>query len=218
MLERLDHAARRVLRSAQSAAAGLGDQAVGTEHLLLALASADRTTARLLAEAGTSVADLRRIMVDRREPRPRRDPDFQTLLATLGIDAEEVRRRTEETFGGDAVADAVSRVRPRKVRRPVWTWISCSKPLPLPTNYSPLTGSHPEPIPRVRRLVKRAVRAARPQLAAPPHLLLALINGNEPASEVLTEYGVNLDEIARTTRRQLETNQSAQGDAGQPES
>lgn len=134
MFERLDHAARHVLRSAQSEAAGLGDNRVGTEHLLLALASADRTTARLLADAGTSVADLRRITVERREPRPLRDPDCQILLTTLGIDADEVRRRTEETFGGEAVADAVSRVRPRQPRRPVWSWISCSKPLPQPTN------------------------------------------------------------------------------------
>lgn len=212
MFERLDHPARHVIRSAQSEAIRLGDSGVGTEHLLLALAGANRTTARLLADAGTPVADLRRITVERREPRPQRELDYQTLLTTLGIDADEIRRHTVDTFGADAVADAASRVRPRQARRPLWTFISCSKPLPQATNYSPLTGLRPEPIPRVKHLVKRAVHVARPQLASPPHLLLALINGNEPACEILTEHGVNLDEISRATRRQLAAQGKRSGD------
>lgn len=201
--QRLDRAARHVLRSAQGEAARFGDRTVGTEHLLLALASADRTTRRLLANAGVTAADLRRIMASRREHSPQRDPDYETLLATVGVNAEEVRRRTEETFGAAAVADVVSRVRPRGPRRPLLTWISCSKPLPGPIGYSPLIGPRLEPIPRVRRLAVRAARAARPHLAVPTHLLLALLDGNEPACEVLVEHGVDLDEIGRATRHQL---------------
>lgn len=205
MCQGLDPAAGHVLRSAQDEAARFGDNAVGTEHLLLALATADRTTARLLANGGVTAADLRHIRASRRQSRPQRDPDYQTLLAALGISADQVGRRAKETFGAAAVADAASRVRPRRPRRPLLTWISCSKPLPQPIGYSPLTGPRLEPIPRVTRLVKRAARAARPQPASPPHLLLELINGNEPACEVLAELGADLDEIGRATRRELET-------------
>lgn len=203
MIERLDHAARDVLTAAHREAADREDSAVGTEHLLLALASANRTTARLLANAGSSAADVR-ITVNRIQPRLSHAADHEALLTSIGISAAEIRRRIGETFGPDEVADAVSRVRPRRPRRSLWTLISCNRLQPLPFDYSPLGGLRLQPIPRVRRIVRRAVRAARPQQASPSHLLLALVSGSEPACEILTEHGVSLAEIRRATRRHLE--------------
>jgi hypothetical protein len=114
-----------------------------------------------------------------------------------------------ESFGAPAIVAAASRSRPRRPRRPLWTWVSCSKPLPKPIGHGLLGGLHPEPIPRVTRLVRRAARAARPHPASPRHLLLELLSGNEPACEVLTEHGADLDEIDRSTRHQLKTDAAA---------
>ncbi|MDQ3660594.1 MAG: hypothetical protein M3454_05955, partial [Actinomycetota bacterium] len=82
--DRLDQGAQRVLEAAFHEAASLGETAVGTESLLLALATADSVTEGLLSEAGGEAANLRRMIVATRGPRPRRD--HETLLATLGID------------------------------------------------------------------------------------------------------------------------------------
>jgi hypothetical protein len=204
MLERLDQSARHVLERARSEAAALADHAVGTEHLLLALAAADPVTAGILAEAGAGEADVRRVMAAPRSRRHGERRDHDVLLAALGIDLTEVRRRAERTFGDDAVARAALQARPRRGRRPLWTWISCSRPHPSRRCDSPLTGQSLHLIPRVKRLLDRATRAARPGLASPSHLLLALITGEEPACEVLAELGVDLDAVAATARRWLD--------------
>jgi ATP-dependent Clp protease ATP-binding subunit ClpA len=213
MFERFDESARKVLDAAFSEAARLGDPAVGTEHLLLALASADTVTARLLAEVGAGEADLRRIFDATRGRRPNRRPDHDTLLASLGIDLPEVRRRTEETFGADAVARATWRVRRPRPRRPLWSWVSCSKPLPRRRCDSPLAGQPLGLIPRVKRLLERATRAARPQLASPSHLLVALVTGDEPAGEVLSALGIDLAALATITRRQIDESHAGARDS-----
>jgi hypothetical protein len=203
MFERFDEAARKILEAAFSEAAGLGDDAMGTEHLLFALATADTVTGGLLAEVGAGAADIRRVSDATRGGRPNRRPDHETLLATLGIDLAEIRRRAEETFGAEAVDRAARRVRPTRPRRPLWSWISCSKPLPRRRCTSPLAGQPLGLIPRVKRLLDRASRSARPQLASPSHLLLALVTGDEPACEVLTALSVDLPALAAATRRQI---------------
>lgn len=199
--ERLDDASKRVLEAAFTDAANMGEAVVGTESLLLALATADGLTQRLLTAVGGSRADLHRVIVATRSPLRRRD--HETLLETLGIDLAEVRRQAKQTFGGDAVARAASQVRPSRPGRPWRTWISCSQPLAGPRPGSPLTGEPLELIPRVKRLPARATRAARPMLASPSHLLLALITGYEPACEILDALGVDLDALAAATRRSI---------------
>ena len=203
MFERFDQPATTVIKSAFAEAAMLGDDAVCTEHVLLALATADSVTGRLLTAAGGRPADIRRILAGRgRLPNRRRD--HQELLATLGIDLAEIRRRAEETFGAEAVTRAAWRVRRPRPRRPLWSWISCSKPLPRRRCDSPLAGQPLALIPRVKRLLERAIHVARPQLASPSHLLLALVTGDEPACEILTALGVDLTALAAATRREIE--------------
>jgi hypothetical protein len=130
--------------------------------------------------------------------------DHESLLAALGIDLAEVRRRAEATFGADAIERAAWQVRPPKLRRPLWSRISCSKPLPRRRCDSPLAGQPLALIPRMKRLLERATRAARPHLATPEHLLLVLLAGNEPACEILSAAGVDLVSLAAATRRQVD--------------
>jgi ATP-dependent Clp protease ATP-binding subunit ClpA len=204
MFERFDERATRVLKTAFAEAADLGDDAIVTEHLLLALGTADNGTARLLAEAGVNPADLRRRLVAAAGRRPDVRRDHEALLAILGIDLAEVRRRAEATFGADAIQWAAWRVRPPRRRRSLWSRISCSKPLPRRRCESPLAGRPLALIPRMKRLLERATRAARPQLATPEHLLLVLVTGNEPACEILSAAGVDLVGLAAATRRQID--------------
>jgi hypothetical protein len=63
----------------------------------------------------------------------------------------------------------------------------------------------------MKRLLERATHAARPQLASPSHLLLAIVTGDEPAGEVLAAIGVDLTGLAAATRRQIAT-QDASGE------
>ena len=200
--ERLDPAAAYVLDAAWDEAADFGERAVGTEHLLLALAGADPTTAQLLADAGASAADLRRTFAERRPVPPRR-PGPGGLLATLGIDLDEVRSRAERSFGAERISRAAARVRvhTRRRRRPLRTWISCSRPLPSRAWESPLAGGQLPAIPRVTRLLRRATRLASSERTAPVHLLLALLEGNEPACELLDDLAVDVGALTDATRR-----------------
>ena len=208
MFDRFDQPAARVIKAAFAEAAMLGDDAVCTEHILVALATIDPVTARLLTEAGGGPADIRRLLAARgRLPNRRRD--HQELLATLGIDLAEIRRRAEETFGEEAVARAALRVRRPRRRRPVWSWISCSKPLARRRCDSPLAGQPLALIPRVKRLLERATHAARPQLATPCYLLLALLTGDEPACEILRALGVDLTALASATRREIDAHDAS---------
>jgi hypothetical protein len=203
MFERFDQSATKVIKAAFFEAAGLGDDAIGTEHVLLALATADAVTAGLLAAAGAGAADVRRVLAARGR-RPNQRPDHEALLATLGVDLAEIRQRAEKTFGAEALTRAAWHVRRPRPRRPLWSWISCSKPLPRRRCDSPLAGQPLALIPRVKRLLERGSQAARPQLASPSHLLLVLLTGNEPACETLSALGVDLTALAAATRREIE--------------
>jgi ATP-dependent Clp protease ATP-binding subunit ClpA len=202
MFDRFDDSARRVLQVAVDEAAAVGDDAMATEHLLLALATADQGTGRLLTEAGADPAEIRRACA-RSGRGPGRRPDQESLLGTLGIDLAEIRRRAHDTFGTQAVTRAARRNRPRRPRRPLWTWVSCSKPYAGARCDSPLAGRTIELIPRVKRLLERATRTARPELASPMHLLLALVAADEPACELLEGMGVNRLELAAAVRRAI---------------
>jgi hypothetical protein len=205
-LKGLDQAARHVLDVA-SREAVRQQTAIGTEDLLVALASADTTTARLIADAGANPMELRRVIGVLRPGLSRpRDPD--TLLATLGIDLGEIRSQAERLFGADAVARAAARARRGHSYRRLRTWISCNAPLAGRIFESPLAGQLPQPIPRVTRLVRRATRAARPRKATPGHLLLSLLRGKEPACEILDALGVDVDALVTATQRSISENEA----------
>jgi hypothetical protein len=198
--QRLDASTEEVLEAALNAAIQQGDHAIATQHLLLALATADPVTGQLLADAHADGRRLRGVLIRPSRPRFGRQ-DHESLLATLGIDLAEVRRRAESTFGPDRVAQAAARVRPAPPRRRLGSWISCSMPARGWLSGSPLGGGRPVPIPRVTHVLERARRAAHPRRISPADVLLALVTGREPACEVLEQLGVDLDALVTATRR-----------------
>lgn len=203
MFEHLDPDARRIFELAQHEASDLRHNYVGTEHLLVALAIHAGATARVLAGQGCGPDEIRGEIVSiigRGRP-PHRDPD--ALLATLGIDLGEVRRRVESTFGPDAVTTAALRAQPRRRRWPGsrW-WPGCDQGRPCK---SALLGERWFGVaPRVKRVVELAAAAAAPSSATPLHLLLAVLDeGEGVACQILARRGVDLPAFAAATRAEL---------------
>src|SRR3954451_970223 len=113
MFERFTESARQAVARAQDEARDLRSDCIGTEHLLLALAS-DTTgpAGRALRSVGLEAAALRDA-VERVQSRAEPDPD---ALAVLGIDLDEVRRRVEAAFGPGALDRRRSRLERRRSR------------------------------------------------------------------------------------------------------
>jgi ATP-dependent Clp protease ATP-binding subunit ClpA len=107
MFERFTESARAVVVDAQAEARGLGDNFIGCEHLLIAVAAAPDGAARTaLRSTGVTPESLRSAV----EEVVRAGPDA-AALATIGIDLEEVRRRVESAFGPGALNRRRSRRR-----------------------------------------------------------------------------------------------------------
>ncbi len=122
MFENFDERSRHVVILAQQQAHELGHNYLGTEHLLYGLAAAAGTVATVLVEHDCARHDVTGeiiSLIGRGRP-PARQPD--ALLATLGIDLDEVRQRVEVTFGPDAVTRAASTGRPSRRWWPGQRW------------------------------------------------------------------------------------------------
>jgi ATP-dependent Clp protease ATP-binding subunit ClpA len=119
MFERFTKQARQVVVGAQAAARRLGDDHIGTEHLLLGLLTEDTgLAAAVLAGLGVTTAAAERELAGRRTRPGRLGPVDAEALQAIGIDLEAIRRRAEETFG----AGALERVtRQRRGRLPFTT-------------------------------------------------------------------------------------------------
>ena len=103
MFERFTQEAREVVVLAHEEARELGAEAIGTEHLLLALARDRGAAAGVLDGLGLGHAALRAELA--------RDGDGldAAALAAIGIDLDEVRRRVEAAFGGGCAGPAPPR-------------------------------------------------------------------------------------------------------------
>ncbi len=98
MFERFTTPARESVRRAQEEARELRHRHIGTEHLLLGVASVEGPAARALASRGLTPDVLRgRLMVLTDDGLDR------DALATLGIDLERVRQATEAHLGPGAL-------------------------------------------------------------------------------------------------------------------
>ncbi len=109
MIQRSEQA-RRVLELAKEEAEGLGHRYLGPELLVLGvLRHGDSGASRLLRSSGVDLVAARlalRRLADRGVvPGPR--PSDAELLGSLGIDLDAIRRSTEQSFGGKAVAWAI---------------------------------------------------------------------------------------------------------------
>ena len=100
----------RVIDLAREEAERFDHRYVGPEHLLLGLLRDGRSqAARILQAHGVDLAAARaaldRLANQGLVPGPR--PSDAELLGTLGIDLERIRRSAEQTFGVQAVKDAI---------------------------------------------------------------------------------------------------------------
>jgi ATP-dependent Clp protease ATP-binding subunit ClpA len=98
MFERFTTPARESVRRAQEEARELRHRHVGTEHLLLGVASVDGPAAQVLASRGLTPDVLRRRLTVMTE-----DGLDSDALATVGIDLEQVRQATEAHLGPGAL-------------------------------------------------------------------------------------------------------------------
>jgi Clp amino terminal domain, pathogenicity island component len=122
VVQRSEHA-RRVLDLARMEAERFGHRYLGPEHLVLGMLRDGASGAsRVLTAHGVDLpaarVALRRLAERGLVPGPR--PSDAELLGTLGIDLETVRQRSEQAFGGTALAWAIreaTRARRRGVGR-----------------------------------------------------------------------------------------------------
>ncbi|WP_319460887.1 Clp protease N-terminal domain-containing protein [Micromonospora sp. RTP1Z1] len=190
MFERFTDRARDVVRRARDEARAEGQRPVGTEHLLLGVLADDQNLAvRLLAGLGVRADDLRaaigRHMADGGVGLGAADA---AALREIGIDLAAIVSRIEESFGPDALREAVPAPRRRWGRR---RYVG-----------GPFS-------PRSKKVLELALREAirlRHHHIGTEHILLGLLReGNGLAALVLTEAGVDLDDLRRRVEAALRT-------------
>jgi len=156
---------------------------LGTEHLLIAFAShafvLPPGAAARLPESDTVRGELARQVGD-----PGRASD-EALLATLGIDLAEVRRRAEATFGPAALDRVAVRTRRRRRRSP--------RCFPM------LTGDGLGVMPRVKQALERASARSSPRTLVSPSVLLVSVLDDEhaTATQLLVALGVDVAGLQR---------------------
>jgi ATP-dependent Clp protease ATP-binding subunit ClpA len=181
MFERFTTAARETVIRAKQEARELGPGPIGTQHLLLALASPDAGIAHdVLREAGLDQrlvrAEILRLVG---APSPGRilGEEDAAALRTIGIDLDAVLARIEESFGPDALRPTV----PTPKRESLW---GASR-----------RGDH-RFTPRARKVMgltlREAIRLQDRQIGT-EHLLLGLIREGEGlAARILVDNGIAL--------------------------
>ncbi|GIJ29439.1 ATPase [Micromonospora qiuiae] len=188
MFERFTDRARAVVRRARDEARAEGQRPVGTEHLLLAiLADGDSLAVRVLRDAGVTADDLR--------ARIRRHTETggvglaeadAAALREIGIDLAAIVARIEESFGPDALREAVPVPRRRWGRR----------------RYSGGPFSN-----RAKKVLELSLREAvrlRHHHIGTEHILLGLLReGAGLGALVLSEAGVDLADVRRRVEAAL---------------
>src|SRR5689334_8428 len=192
MFERFTKNARAVVVQAREEAVRLGHRYIGTEHLLLALLKpAGGTAYTVLSGAGLDRERIRaevRRMVGAGEPvlgvAALGDDDAEALQA-IGIDLPAVRAKIEEVFGPGALDWPVSPTRRGLLRR-----------RGKQTGRIPFTA-------RGKKVLELAVREAvglGHRYIGTEHLLLGLLReGHGVATVLLTEAGLDLDDLRART-------------------
>ncbi len=184
MFERFTSRAREAVVQAQAAARDLRHDYIGTEHLLLGLGLTEQSFAqRILGGLGLDSRNIRSgiiRIVGEGPPTPIRTGDAEALRS-IGIDIDEIRRRTEEAFGPGALERALP------VRR--WSLRGRRTSRCLPTS-----GQIPFTC-RAKKVMELSLREALRlghKNIGTEHILLALVRDGEGlAACLLEESGVS---------------------------
>ncbi|MFF5219519.1 Clp protease N-terminal domain-containing protein [Micromonospora sp. NPDC000442] len=182
MFERFTERARAAVRRAREEARAEGQRPVGTEHLLLAILSDGGGLAvRVLHDAGVTADDLReRIRRHTENSGSGLGEADAAALREIGIDLAAIVARIEESFGPDALREAVPAPRRRWGRR------------------GPTGGPFSDRAKKALELSLREALRLRHRHIGTEHLLLGLLReGNGLAALVLTEAGVDLADARR---------------------
>jgi ATP-dependent Clp protease ATP-binding subunit ClpA len=178
MFERFTGGAREVVSSAAEQAGQLGNDRVGTSHLLLGLLSPDTGVGyQVLHDAGLESNRVREV-VRRRAP----GDGFLTqedaeALRSVGIDLDVVLGHLTESFGPDAVPHG----QPRRVR----------------TRFSP-------PAKKTLKLALREALWLKAGSIGSEHILLGMLRCDDSdINAVLAELGVTSDDLRKATLRSV---------------
>ena len=180
MFERFTDEARRAVVLAQEQARALRHGWIGTEHLLLGVATGGSGGgARVLAKSGLDASSIRNDVVRLIGEGGDFDDRDQEALRTLGIDLDEVRHATEEAFGPGALDRPMRRGRGR-----------CDRPGAF--GGLPFT-------PRSKKSLELALRWAvtmRSGSIGSEHLLLGLASDRDGmAARILRLHGIDATDI-----------------------
>ncbi|GAB2504437.1 Clp protease N-terminal domain-containing protein [Promicromonospora xylanilytica] len=171
MFERFTKDARSAVVDAQLVARAAHSDQIDSRHLLVALAERAGPARSALSDGGLDVTELVARTRERIEAGDALDPE---ALAAVGIDLDEVTRRTEATFGEGALSRAGRVLRGRRKHLPFTADAKKSLELAL----------------------REAIRLGSREIHG-GHLLLGLTRAESPARSVLTGAGADLDRIRR---------------------
>ncbi|WP_331214043.1 Clp protease N-terminal domain-containing protein [Plantactinospora sonchi] len=184
MFERFTTSAREVVRGAVAERERLGHRLVGTEHLLLALLDEEiSSVAPILRQAGINADHVRADLERRAYGMADLDERDAEALRAIGIDLDAVRSKIEESFGLGALEPPPQ----RRGRR--WPFGG----LELSSRFSN----------RAKKTLELALREAihlRHREIGAEHILLGVLReGKGLGALILTEAGLDLDELRRRT-------------------
>jgi ATP-dependent Clp protease ATP-binding subunit ClpA len=187
MFERFSNDARQVVVGARQEADELRHPLIGTEHLLLAMLAGSGTAADVLRDAGVELTAARAALVQRTESAPPLlDQEDAEALRSVGIDVDAVLARILESFGPDALLP------PAQVER---GWLGRRR----------RSGGRFGP--RSKKVLELSLREAirlRQHQIDSGHLLLGLLReGNGRGAAILSEAGVDLDQLRERTQERL---------------
>ena len=200
MFERLDSDAHAILTEAIAEAKRMRHGYLGTEHVLIALASSPTVLPEAVRVHLPVSAAVVRDQLDREMGAGVGMASDEALLATLGIDLAEIRRRAEAAFG-PAALDRVA-VRPRRRWRAprVASGAGRARPRCFPMLIDSLGV-----MPRVKRALERAC-AHQPGLASSTGLLLGIVEDDDAtATRLLVGLGQDLEALRAVLRAAVET-------------
>jgi ATP-dependent Clp protease ATP-binding subunit ClpA len=169
MFERFTKDARFAVVSAQEVAIEAHSGQIDSRHLLVALAEEDGPARSALTDSGLDVAELVRQARANITAGDDLDP---AALAAVGIDLDEVTRRTEATFGEGALARAGRILRGRRKHIPFTRDAKKSLELAL----------------------REAIRLGSKEIDG-RHLLLGLTRAESPARSILSDAGADIDQV-----------------------
>lgn len=193
MFERFTADAKQVVVLGAEAARELGNDFVGAEHLLVALAERGSNVAtRSLGTCGFDPARARLGL--RGKHRSGQDPldrSDAAALREIGVDLDEIRRRAEAAFGPGALD-----------RRPRWSGRRRTRICGLPFM--------PEAKKALELSLREAIRLGHRSIG-PEHLLLGLLR-LDPSRKLLEEQDVHLGRLGEEIVGSLD---DPAGDLGQ---